>query len=138
MKTPSGRNPAETGPSDQVVYVVRGDHDDTRESVESFFREHGWSPRERGPGRVDYERGSRRRTILLGALAGRRFFLTAQIEIRERDHTTDVRYRWGAGAGLALGGTVGRDRAARAHRETAAALEKHLEADGRLVSTREI
>lgn len=120
----------------QVVLVVRGDRQAAQTSVEEFFAGQGWSRRERGAGRFDFERGSRRRTILLGALAGRQFFLTAQIELRESDHTTDIRYRWGAGAGLALGGSLGRDRADRVHEETAAALEKHLEADGRLVRAR--
>lgn len=125
-----------TAPAAQVVLVVRGDRDAARATVEEFFVGRGWRARERGPGRIDYERGSRRRTILLGALAGQQFLLTAQIELRETDGTTDVRYRWGVGAGLALGGTLGRRRADRVHGQTAAALEQHLEATGRLLGTR--
>ncbi len=125
-----------TAPAAQVVLVVRGDRDAAQAAVEEFFLGRGWRPRERGVGRTDYERGSRRRTILLGALAGQRFLLTAQIELRERDGTTDVRYRWGVGAGLALGGTLGRRRADRVHEQTAMALEEHLEASGLLLRTR--
>ncbi|WP_422115649.1 hypothetical protein [Brachybacterium sp. UNK5269] len=125
-----------TTPAAQLVLVVRGDREAARAAVEEFFVGHGWRPRERGVGRIDYERGRRRRTILLGALAGRRFFLTAQIELRETDAATDVRYRWGLGAGLALGGALGRRRADQVHAETAAALERHLEASGLLIRSR--
>lgn len=106
---------------------------ETQELLDAFFHDRGWARRERGEGRVDYERGSRRRTILLGALAGEAFFLTAPMELRERESTTEVRYRWGAGAGAALGGSLGRRRAARAHQQTADALEAHLERLGLLV-----
>jgi hypothetical protein len=123
-------------PAAQVVLVMRGDRDAARATVEEFFAGRGWRARERGPDRIDYEQGSRRRTILLGALAGQQFFLTAQIELRETGGTTDVHYRWGVGAGLALGGTLGRRRADRVHEQTAAALEQHLEATGRLLRTR--
>ena len=58
-----------TAPAAQVVLVVRGDRDAAQAAVEEFFLGLGWRPRERGVGRTDYERGSRRRTILLGALA---------------------------------------------------------------------
>lgn len=119
--------------SAQVVLEVRGGAAATRDRVERFFLERGWSPRERAGGRVDYERGSLRRTIVLGALAGRRFFLTAQIEVRAREGGTDIRYRWGDGAGLALGGRLGRQRAARAHEETAAELRRELFVEGVLL-----
>lgn len=125
-----------TAPAAQVVLVVRGHRDAARAAVEEFFVGRGWRPRERDVGRIDYERGSRRRTVLLGALAGPRFFLTAQIELREADAATEVRYRWGVDAGLALGGTLGRRRADRVHEQTAAALEQHLQASGRLLRTR--
>lgn len=116
--------------------MVNGAPEETRELLDAFFCDRGWSRRERGGDRIDYERGSRRRTILLGALAGRAFFLTAQIEIRARGRTTEIRYRWGAEAGAALGGRLGRDRAARAHRQTADALTAHLEGLGHLVQVR--
>ena len=119
-----------------VVLVVTGGPERTQQLLDAFFLGRGWGRRERGAGRVDYERGSRRRTILLGALAGRAFFLTAQIEIRARGRTTEIRYRWGAEAGAALGGRLGRDRAARAHRQTADALTAHLEVLGHLVQVR--
>lgn len=122
--------------SEQVVFVVRGDQAAVRTILEDFFVGRGWTARVRADGRLEYERGSRRRTILLGALAGRRFFLTAQIEIREGARTTDIRYRWGADVGAALGGTLGRVRAAREHEQTAAALEKQLADAGRLVQVR--
>src|SRR5699024_4992978 len=80
-----------------------------------------------------YEHGSRRRTILLGALAGRRFFLTAVTEVREGDHAAEIHYRWGPAAGLALGGTIGRSRAERVHTQLAAELEAQLERSGHLL-----
>ncbi|MDN5822527.1 MAG: hypothetical protein L0H74_03355 [Brachybacterium sp.] len=110
--------------------------------VAQFFTEHGWTVHERGPGRLEVETGSLRRTVLLGAFAGSRFRLTALLELRALPsdgggpETVEVRYRWGAGAGRALGGSVGRIRAARRHRETSIALGRHLGADGRTVHTR--
>src|SRR5690625_465236 len=79
---------------------------------------------------------SRRRTILLGALAGRRFFLTAVTEVREGDHAAEIHYRWGPAAGLALGGTIGRSRAERVHTQLAAELEAQLERSGHLLQVR--
>src|SRR5699024_1236093 len=113
---------------------------------EEFFVDRGWRARERGTGRVDYERGSRRRNLLLGALSGRRFHVTARIALRAgrtsttRDgtvpargtETTCVHYGGGAEDGRALGGALGRSRAARVHRETSAALEQHLASGGHL------
>lgn len=119
-----------------VELVVRGDRAGTQETVEEFFLGRGWSRRERGVGRLDYERGSRRRTVFLGALAGKALFLTARIEIRAGEHTTVLRYRGDAGAGPALGGILGQHRAARAHQETAAALVGRFESEGRLVQVR--
>ncbi|MGO2586396.1 MAG: hypothetical protein ACTH9F_13730, partial [Brachybacterium tyrofermentans] len=72
-----------------AVLVVDCGSAQTQELLDVFFRGRGWGRRERGEGRIDYERGSRRRTILLGALAGRAFFLTAQIEIRGLERTTE-------------------------------------------------
>lgn len=123
--------------SEQVVFVVRGSQATARTLLEEFFVGRGWTPRVRPDGRLEYERGSLRRTILLGGLAGRRFFLTAQIEIREGNRTVDIRYRWGADVGAVLGGILGRDRAARAHEQTAAALEKQLADAGQLVDVRQ-
>ncbi|MGP9681563.1 hypothetical protein [Brachybacterium sp. AOP3-A1-3] len=116
-----------------TVLVVNCGPDAAREVLDAFFRDRGWGRRERGEGRIDYERGSRRRTILLGALAGKALFLTAQIEIRAGGRTTEIRYRWGAAAGAALGGSLGRARAERAHQQTVIALEAHLEHLGMLV-----
>lgn len=134
-----------------TVLVVNCGPDAAGEILDAFFRDRGWGRRERGEGRIDYERGSRRRTILLGALAGKDFFLTAQIEIRAGGRTaeipasgrtaeirasgltTEIRYRWGAAAGAALGGSLGRGRAERAHQQTVIALEAHLEHLGMLV-----
>ncbi|WP_114854278.1 hypothetical protein [Brachybacterium sp. YJGR34] len=119
-----------------VVFTLRGEAATARLAVGEFFEDRGWRVRERGEGRVDFESGSRRRTILLGAPAGRRFLLTAQISLRELGDRTEVRYRWGESAGQELGGRLGRTRARRAHRETAAALEQVLHDDGMLLSTR--
>lgn len=128
-----------------VELVVRGDSARARALLEEFFVGRGWRPRERGEGRVDYERGSRRRTLLLGGLAGSRFHLTARLEVPAGERaagttgdegTTTIHYRWGADDGRTLGGTLGRARAIRIHTETAAALEEHLAAGGHLVRVR--
>ena len=55
---------------------------------------------------------------------------------RSADRTAVIRYRWGADDGRTLGGTLGRARAARAHEETATALEEQLRARGHLVRAR--
>lgn len=119
-----------------VVLTVRAEPDAAEALLEEFFTGRGWSVAERGPGRVSYEIGSRRRTVFLGALAGSAFHLTAPLELREGPGVTEIRYLWGDSAGRALGGLRGRARAARTHGETAAALERKLEADGRLVRVR--
>lgn len=118
-----------------VLMVMRGDEQAARADVAAFFDARGWVPRVRDDGSLAYECGSRGRTVLLGALAGRKFFLTGIIETRQDAHTTDVVYRWGPDAGLALGGTIGRRRAERAHAETAEALQRHLQGTGRLLPT---
>ena len=125
-----------THPGPGVVLTVRAEPDAAEALLEEFFTGRGWSVAERGPGRVSYEIGSRRRTVFLGALAGSAFHLTAPLELREGPGVTEIRYLWGDSAGRALGGLRGRARAARTHGETAAALERKLEADGRLVRVR--
>lgn len=125
-----------THPGSGVVLTVRAEPEAAEALLEEFFTGRGWSVAERGPGRVSYEIGSRRRTVFLGALAGSAFHLTAPLELREGPGVTEIRYLWGDSAGRALGGLRGRARAARTHGETAAALERKLEADGRLVRVR--
>ncbi|MGP9538410.1 hypothetical protein ACT3SP_10370 [Brachybacterium sp. AOP43-C2-M15] len=121
-----------------AVLTMRGDLPVARNLLEEFFAARGWRGRVHGPDRVDYEIGSRRRTVLLGGLAGRGFHLTAPIELREIGGVVEIRYRWGESAGRALGGIAGRSRAARVHAETAAALEQRLETDGRLLRARRL
>lgn len=121
-----------------VVLTVRADLPAVQAALEQFFTDRGWSPRERASGRIDYEIGSRRRTVFLGAFAGRKFHLTAPIELREGPGVIEIGYLWGESAGRALGGSTGRARAARTHLETATALEQQLEADGRLVQVRKV
>ena len=123
-------------PPGGTVLTVGGDVRTVSGLVTEFFAAHGWTVHERGPGRLEVETGSRRRTVLLGAFAGSRFHLSAPLELRELPRAVEVRYRWGAGAGRALGGASGRARAARRHLETSAALERHLGADGRPVCSR--
>ncbi|ATG50979.1 hypothetical protein CFK38_05100 [Brachybacterium vulturis] len=106
--------------------TVAGDLPAVRALVAEFFTDRGWTVHERGPGRLEVETGSLRRTVLLGAFAGSRFHLTAALELREVPGAVEVHHRWGSGAGRALGGAVGRARAARRHREVAAALERQL------------
>ena len=113
-----------THPGSGVVLTVRAEPEAAEALLEEFFTGRGWSVAERGPGRVSYEIGSRRRTVFLGALAGSAFHLTAPLELREGPGVTEIRY------------LRGRARAARTHGETAAALERKLEADGRLVRVR--
>lgn len=125
-----------THPGSGVVLTVRAEPEAAEALLEEFFTGRGWSVAVRGPGRVSYEIGSRRRTVFLGALAGSAFHLTAPLELREGPGVTEIRYLWGDSAGRALGGLRGRARAARTHGETAAALERKLEADGRLVRVR--
>ncbi len=119
-----------------TVLTVAGDLDTVTRAVAEFFTAHGWTVHERGPGRLEVGTGSLRRTLLLGAFAGSRFRLSALLELRELPDAVEVRHRWGAGAGRALGGASGRARAARRHLETSAALERHLAADGRPVRSR--
>lgn len=126
-----------------TVLTVRGDVRAVRARLGEFFAAHGWEVHEGGHGRVEIERGSRRRTVLLGAFAGRGFHLHAAVELCEAggavgERVTEIHYLWGADAGRALGGTAGRACAARVHSDTAVALEQELEADGRLLRARRL
>ncbi|WP_394216483.1 hypothetical protein [Brachybacterium vulturis] len=108
------------------VLIIAGDLPAVRGLIAEFFTDRGWTVHERGPGRLDVETGSLRRTVLLGAFAGSRFHLTASLTLREVPGAVEVHHRWGPGAGRALGGAMGRARAAHRHREASAALERHL------------
>lgn len=121
---------------DGVVLVVGGAPPAVRESVAQFLVGRGWRVHERAPGRLEVETGSVRRSVLLGAFAGRRFHLASALELREVPGAVELRWRWGARAGRALGGAAGRARAARVHGETADALAQHLRAQGRPVRIR--
>ena len=109
---------------------VRGDHETVRTLLEEFFTARGWRVHEASPGRLDVETGSLGRTLLLGALAGRRFHVRGRLELAEDAGGVRIRYRWGATVGRALGGAVGWSRAARLHAETADALIERLRAEG--------
>ena len=115
-----------------VRLLVRGDLEETRALLAEFFTAQGWRVHETTPARLDVETGSLRRTVLLGALAGRRFHLRARLELAEVPGGTRVRYRWGATVGRTLGGAVGWARAGRRHAETAEVLVERLRADGLL------
>ncbi|MBB5830315.1 hypothetical protein [Brachybacterium aquaticum] len=140
----SKRRAPDAPPAGRVLRV-RGPLEAVQSETASFFVERGWRVAEDSPGHLVLERGSRRRTVLLGALAGSGFHLSAPLTfVAERDaqgavagQVTVIGYRWGRTAGRALGGTVGRSRAARAHARTAAALAARFAADGRLVDSRE-
>lgn len=120
------------------ILVVGAGLDAPGELVEEFFVGRGWRAVPRGPGRTDFECGSRRRTILLGALARRGFHLLAPIEVREGSGAAEIRYLWGETAGRALGGSRGRARALRVHQETADALQQELQATGQLLQVRRV
>jgi hypothetical protein len=113
-----------------VRLSVRAEADSLRPLLEEFFTGRGWRVHAQGPMRLDVERGSLARTILLGALAGRRFHVRARLELDEIPGGTRIRYRWGATVGRALGGAVGWSRAAKLHAETAEALAEHLRDQG--------
>lgn len=123
-------------PSAGAEITVSGDPGGVRALVAGFFTARGWSVLERDRERLEVETGSVWRSVLLGAFAGSRFRLSATITLRQVPGGIAVRCVWGAGAGAALGGSVGRSRATRAHRETVAALVEHLGADGRAVRSR--
>ena len=92
-----------THPGSGVVLTVRAEPEAAEALLEEFFTGRGWSVAERGPGRVSYEIGSRRRTVFLGALAGSAFHLTAPLELREGPGVTEIRYLWGDSAGRPAG-----------------------------------
>ena len=111
---------------------VRGDHETVRTLLEEFFTARGWRVHEASPGSLDVETGSLGRTLLLGALAGRRFHVRGRLELAEDAGGVRIRYRWGGTSGRALGGAVGAARAGRLHAETADALAAHLRERGLL------
>ena len=113
-----------------VRLSVRADAGALRPLLEEFFAGRGWRVHAQGAERHVVERASLARTILLGALAGRRFHVRARLELDEIPGGTRIRYRWGATVGRALGGAVGWSRAARLHAETADALIERLRAEG--------
>jgi hypothetical protein len=113
-----------------VRLLVRGDHERVRALLEEFFTGRGWRVTEHGPGRLDLETGSLARTLLLGALAGRRFHVRGRLELAEDAGGMRIRYRWGATVGRALGGARGAARAGRLHAETADVLTDHLRSEG--------
>ena len=103
----------------------------------------GWRLREQGEGIVLIERGDRRRTTFLGALAGKHFYVHAALEIAPAPGAaaeappaaeTVVRLRWTERTGAVLGGAVGDRRARRLLDDAATALEGAFESAGRLVS----
>ena len=118
--------------------TVAGDLRAVRALVAEFFTARGWRVHDRDRERFEVEIGSVRRSVLMGAFAGSRFRLSATISLREALGEVEVRYVWGAGAGVHLGGIVGRSRATRAHRATSAALVELLGADGRAVRSRQL
>lgn len=122
------------------VLTVRGEGRAVRRVISRFFTSRGWSEHRRGPDRIEYRTGHRGATILLGGLAGRRFHLTAPIELHrgrlEGRTVIEIHYRWGDQVGRALGGAIGRARAARVHAETAAELERELATQGLLLHSR--
>ena len=120
------------------LFVVGQEPVAAEELAREFFVGCGWRAVSRGPGRTDFELGSRRRTILLGALARGGFHLLAPIEVRAGSGASEIRYLWGESAGRALGGTRGRTRALRVHQETAAALQRELQATGQLLHVRRL
>lgn len=93
----------------------------------------GWRLRPEGEGVWLVERGDRRRSTFLGALAGKQFHVHAVLEIAPRSGGTGVRLRWTERTGAVLGGAVGDRRARRLLEEAADALEEAFESAGRAV-----
>lgn len=117
-----------------VRLTVRGEQAAIRARVEHFFLRRGWRLRERPDATIGLERGSVRRTILLGALARDQFYVTAACDVRAGDHrTAEVHYRFGPGTGVALGGTLGRRRALALHEQIRSDLEAEFARSGDLV-----
>lgn len=126
-----------SGAGEGMLLVVRGEAGAVREEVAALLREQGWRVQDPGPGEdLVIERGSRGRTIVLGSLAGSAFYLSGRVGVREGDGGAIVEHRWGPGAGLVLGGTLGRARAGRAHAELADAIEQAFGAQDRLLRRR--
>ncbi|MGY5765458.1 hypothetical protein ACXET9_09660 [Brachybacterium sp. DNPG3] len=159
---PSSRSPVSRGsalPPTEAVLLVGAAPEAVRTALMAVLQEDGWriaeeQPDDRGDqgGRGDQgdratddavdppraltlriERGSLRRTVLLGALAGRAFHLTATITLRPGSGAdasrTELVHRWGGRAGGSLGGVVGRATAVRRHEATAALIEQRLGRD---------
>ena len=120
------------------ILVVGAGLDAPGELVEEFFVGRGWRARPRGPGRIDFESGSRRRTILLGALARDGFHVLAPLAGRGGGGAPLSAYGGGAPAGGARGARRGRARALRVHQETADALQRELQATGQLRHVRRL
>lgn len=140
VPTPAGRaasgGGSGAGGAGRALLVVRGDVDEVRARIAALVAERGWRVTDAPGEELLLERGSRGRTIVLGSLAGRAFYLSARIGTRAGEGGTLVEHRWGAGAGLVLGGTLGRARAARAHAELSQELEAALREQGLLVRVR--
>lgn len=123
----------------RVELSVRADPGTVRTLLEEFFTARGWRVAEQAgapdPGLLEVETGSLRRTVLLGALAGRGAHLRARLELAEEPGGTRVVVRRSERAGRALGGLVGAARARRLHTETAEALTAHLREQGLLHET---
>lgn len=137
VPTPAGRAASGGGAgAGRALLVVRGDVDEVRARIAALVAERGWRVTDATGEELLLERGSRGRTIVLGSLAGRAFYLSARMGTRAGEGGTLVEHRWGAGAGLVLGGTLGRARAARAHAELSQALEAALREQGLLVRVR--
>lgn len=119
------------------VLTLRAAREEARGLVDAAMREAGWVGAATPDGDRLYTRGSKPRTVLLGALAGRAFYLEVVSSAVERGPgITEVDYRWGEHHGLLLGGTLGRRAAEREHERTLAAVRRHLEDTGALLGCR--
>ena len=119
----------------RIVLTLHASQENARALVDTAMAEAGWRVGSAADGERRYVRGSRGRTIILGALAGSAFYLeVASTAVERRPGVTDVDLRWGEHHGLLLGGALGRIRAEREMARTHTSVLAHLAAAGVLHS----
>lgn len=124
-----------------VRLLLTCDGPTARALTDACLREQGWRGKRRADGAVVYERGSLRRTLLLGALAGKRFHVrlvvhALSVKNRAAGAGSVVELRVGEHVGWALGGMLGIQHARVAADEAVADLEREFSQRGVLAGAR--